>query len=53
MFVVGKDNHVSFRPVKVGIPGEKYFEVLSGLQEGENVVAAATRRSASCTTAPP
>jgi HlyD family secretion protein len=39
VFVVGKDNHVSFRPVKVGIPGEEYFEVLSGLQEGETVVA--------------
>jgi len=39
VFVVGKDNRVSFRPVKVGIPGEEYFEVLSGLQEGETVVA--------------
>lgn len=39
VFVVGKDKHVMFRPVKVGIPGEEYFEVLSGLQEGETVVA--------------
>ena len=39
VFVVGKDNRVSFRPVKVGIPGEEYFEVLSGLQDGETVVA--------------
>jgi HlyD family secretion protein len=39
VFVVGKDNKVTFRPVKVGIPGEEYFEVLSGLQEGETVVA--------------
>ncbi|HEY2898775.1 MAG TPA: efflux RND transporter periplasmic adaptor subunit [Gemmatimonadaceae bacterium] len=39
VFVVGKDNRVSFRPVKVGIPGEEYFEVLSGLREGETVVA--------------
>jgi HlyD family secretion protein len=39
VFVMGKDNRVSFRPVKVGIPGEEYFEVLSGLQEGETVVA--------------
>ncbi len=39
VFVVGKDSHVMFRPVKVGIPGEEYFEVLSGLQEGETVVA--------------
>lgn len=39
VFVVDKDSRVSFRPVKVGIPGEEYFEVLSGLQEGETVVA--------------
>ena len=39
VFVVGKDSRVMFRPVKVGIPGEEYFEVLSGLQEGETVVA--------------
>jgi HlyD family secretion protein len=39
VFVLGKDSRVSFRPVKVGIPGEEYFEVLSGLQEGETVVA--------------
>ena len=39
VFVVGKDRRVMFRPVKVGIPGEEYFEVLSGLQEGETVVA--------------
>jgi HlyD family secretion protein len=39
VFVVGKDSKVTFRPVKVGIPGEEYFEVLSGLQEGETVVA--------------
>jgi HlyD family secretion protein len=39
VFVVGKDSRVVFRPVKVGIPGEEYFEVLSGLQEGETVVA--------------
>ena len=39
VFVVGKDNKVTFRPVKVGIAGEEYFEVLSGLQEGETVVA--------------
>ena len=39
VFVVGKDNRVTFRPVKVGIAGEKYFEVLSGLQPGERIVA--------------
>jgi HlyD family secretion protein len=39
VFVVRKDNRVMFRPVKVGIAGEKYFEVLSGLQPGERIVA--------------
>jgi HlyD family secretion protein len=38
VFVVGKDNKVTFRPVKVGIAGEKYFEVLTGLQPGERIV---------------
>ena len=38
VFVVGSNNKVSFRPVKVGIAGEKYFEVLSGLKEGEKIV---------------
>ena len=28
-----------FRPVKVGIAGDEHFEVLSGLQEGETIVA--------------
>jgi HlyD family secretion protein len=39
VFVVGKDNKVTFRPVKVGIAGEKHFEVLSGLKGGERIVA--------------
>jgi HlyD family secretion protein len=39
VFVVGSDNKVSFRPVKVGIAGERHFEVLSGLQAGEQIVA--------------
>ncbi|MGZ8376584.1 MAG: efflux RND transporter periplasmic adaptor subunit [Gemmatirosa sp.] len=39
VFIVGTDNKVSFRPVKVGIAGEKYFEVVSGLKEGEKIVA--------------
>ena len=34
-----EDNKVTFRPVKVGIAGEKHFEVLSGLKEGEKIVA--------------
>jgi len=39
VFVVGTDNKVTFRPVKVGIAGEKHFEVLMGLKEGEKIVA--------------
>jgi len=39
VFVVGKDNKVSFRPVRVGIAGEEYFEVTDGLQPGEKIVA--------------
>jgi HlyD family secretion protein len=39
VFVVGTDNKVTFRPVKRGITGEKHFEVLSGLREGEKIVA--------------
>ena len=39
VFVIGKDMKVSFRPVKVGIAGEKHFEVLNGLQPGERIVA--------------
>ncbi|HEU4629508.1 MAG TPA: efflux RND transporter periplasmic adaptor subunit [Gemmatimonadaceae bacterium] len=38
VFIVGADNKVTFRPVEVGIAGEKYFEVLSGLQKGERIV---------------
>lgn len=38
VFVVGSDNKVTFRPVRVGIAGERYFEVLSGLREGEKIV---------------
>jgi HlyD family secretion protein len=39
VFVVGSDNKVTFRPVKVGIAGEKHFEVLSGLKSGDKIVA--------------
>jgi HlyD family secretion protein len=39
VFIVGKDNKVTFRPVKVGIAGEKHFEVVGGLKEGESIVA--------------
>jgi HlyD family secretion protein len=38
VFVVGTDNKVTFRPVKVGIAGDKYFEVLTGLKPGERIV---------------
>ncbi len=36
--MVGADDRVTFRPVRVGIAGEKYFEVLSGLRAGERIV---------------
>ena len=39
VFVIGKDLKVTFRPVKVGIAGEKYFEVTDGLKEGDRIVA--------------
>jgi HlyD family secretion protein len=39
VFVVGADNKVTFRPVKVGIAGEKHFEVLNGLKKGDRIVA--------------
>ena len=39
VFVVGTDNKVTFRPVKVGIAGEKFFEVVDGLKAGEKIVA--------------
>lgn len=39
VFIVGADNKVTFRPVKVGIAGERHFEVLDGLKSGERIVA--------------
>jgi HlyD family secretion protein len=39
VFVVGTDNKVTFRPVEVGVAGEKHFEVLSGLKQGDRIVA--------------
>jgi HlyD family secretion protein len=39
VFVVGPDNKVTFRAVKVGIAGEKHFEIIDGLKEGEKIVA--------------
>lgn len=38
VFVVGTDNKVTFRPVKVGIAGDKYFEVVTGVKDGEKIV---------------
>ena len=38
VFVVSTDNKVTFKPVKVGIAGEKYFEVVNGLKENEKIV---------------
>jgi len=37
VFVV-RDGVASFRPVKVGIAGDEYFEVLDGVREGETIV---------------
>lgn len=39
VFVVGEDNKVTFKPVRVGIAGEKHFEVLEGLEAGTRIVA--------------
>ena len=38
VFVVAADNKVTFKPVKVGIAGEKYFEVVTGLSEKDRIV---------------
>ena len=38
VFVVNKDNKAVFTPVKTGIAGDKYFEVLSGLNPGDQVI---------------
>jgi HlyD family secretion protein len=37
VFVV-KDNKATFMPVKTGIAGEKYFEVISGINPGDQVI---------------
>jgi HlyD family secretion protein len=39
VFIVGTDDKVTFRPVKVGIAGERHFEVMDGLKAGEKIVA--------------
>src|SRR5205085_2534935 len=38
VFVVASDMKVTFRPVKVGIAGEKYFEVVNGLKAGDKII---------------
>jgi HlyD family secretion protein len=38
VFVV-EDETARFRPVEVGITSQKYFQVVSGLEEGETVVS--------------
>jgi len=38
VFVV-RDGIATFRPVRVGIAGDEYFEVVSGLKDGETVVS--------------
>ena len=37
VFVI-RDNKATFVPVKLGIAGERYLEVLSGLEEGDRVI---------------
>ena len=40
VFVVDTTTHIAhFMPVKVGIAGEEYFELVSGLKGGETIVA--------------
>jgi HlyD family secretion protein len=38
VFVV-RDGMATFRPVKVGVAGDEYFEVTDGIREGETIVA--------------
>ncbi|HEY7497181.1 MAG TPA: hypothetical protein VH740_01640, partial [Vicinamibacterales bacterium] len=37
VFVV-RDGKAVFEPVKTGIAGEKFFEVISGLKDGDSVI---------------
>ncbi len=39
VFVVNTGNTVNFRPIKVGIAGDRYFEVLGGLKAGDRIVS--------------
>ena len=38
VFVLGADDRAEFAPIKIGISGDKYFEVLSGLKDGDRVI---------------
>jgi HlyD family secretion protein len=40
VFIVrdGKSKTVEFQPIKMGIAGDKYFEVLGGLNTGDEVI---------------
>src|SRR5262249_52801368 len=38
VFVLRSSNKVEFVPIKVGISGDKYFEVTTGLKAGDQVV---------------
>jgi HlyD family secretion protein len=38
VFVV-REGTATFRPVKVGVAGDEYFEVIDGIREGETIVA--------------
>jgi RND family efflux transporter MFP subunit len=43
--VVGKGNEIEFIPVKVGIRGEKYTEIVEGIEEGQEVITALSNES--------
>ena len=47
VFVV-RDKRAVFVPVQTGITGVTDIEVTSGLQEGDQISSAATKRSAPC-----
>ena len=46
-----KDNKAVFTPIKTGIAGEKYFEALSGVSAGDQVIIGPFSRCASSRTA--
>ena len=43
VFII-RDGTVTFTPVEIGVGGQEYFEVLSGLSEGDSVVAGPYQR---------